>query len=129
MKNEQPENREISLYGQGKVTSKCLALNIVKLKQSFPKLPDGWYVVFEEMLDGEGFTDERLNDAVRNLIKTCIYPEPTIANIIGYDKKIKRYTHNDILETTKDYSVQQRGIFWDSLEKHGKFWIKKGELK
>lgn len=124
------ENKqEISLYGQGKVSTKVLANCFIDLKKTFPKLPDGWYDILEKMLDEEKFTDKRLIDATNNLIKTCIYPEPTIANILGYDKKQKLYSYEDILEITKDYSAYQRGLFWDSLEKYGNFWIKKGELK
>jgi len=124
------ENKqEISLYGQGKVSTKVLANCFIDLKKTFPKLPDGWYDILEKMLDEEKFTDKRLIDATNNLIKTCIYPEPTIANILGYDKKQKLYSYEDILEITKDYSAYQRGLFWDNLEKYGNFWIKKGELK
>ena len=124
------ENKqEISLYGEGKVSTKVLANCFIDLKKTFPKLPDGWYDILEKMLDEEKFTDKRFIDATKNLIKTCIYPEPTIANILGFDKKQKLYSYDDILEITKDYSAYQRGLFWDSLEKQGEFWIKKGEIK
>jgi len=48
--------------------------------------------VFMDML--EGFTDDRLRDAVRNVISTCVYPQPTIAQFISFDKRIKVYTYS-----------------------------------
>ena len=108
-----PENKaEISLYGEGKVSPECLALNIVRLKDSFPKLENGWYRQLQHFLETERFTDNRFNDAVENLIKTCVYPEPTIATVLGWDKKIKTYTWNELGEISKDYSPEARGIFW-----------------
>lgn len=66
------------------------------------------------MLDEEKFTDKKLTDAVRNLIKTCQYPEPTIANILGYDKRIKIYTWHELAQMSNDYSPDQRRIFWEN---------------
>jgi len=110
---ENKENKgEVSLYGEGKVSSKCLADNVIKLKKAFPKLPNGFYDILEQMLDEERFTDSRFTDAVNNLIKTCAYPEPTIANILGFDKKKKLYTWHELAEISKDYSPQQRSNFW-----------------
>ena len=108
-----PENREVSLYGEGKVSPECLALNIVKLKDAFPKLENGWYRQLQRFLETERFTDNRFNDAVENLIKTCLYPEPTIATVLGWDKKIKSYTWNELGEISKDYSPDARKKFWE----------------
>ena len=119
---------EVSVYGKGKVTSNCLALGIVKLKRAFPKLNEGWYLILEEMLDEERFTDQRLNDAINNLIKTCAYPEPTIANILSYDKKAKFWTYDEALAYSNDFSVERRKKFWDSMElvdKNKKLWVMK----
>jgi hypothetical protein len=51
-----PKDRaEVSLYGDGKVTPECLALNIVRLKDSFPKLENGWYRQLQRFLEAERF--------------------------------------------------------------------------
>src|SRR3990167_8002523 len=110
--------KEVSRYGYGEVSTEILAKCFILIKKSFPKLPDGWYDVLEKMLDVEKFTDQRLTDATMNLIKTCQYPEPTIANIINYDKTKKIYTADDILQITKDFSVDMRRSYvaqfdWD----------------
>lgn len=93
---EQSDN-SISKYGVGKVSAEAFAHGAAKIKKAFPKLPIGWYQILEEALDEERFTDERFRDAVWNLIKTCPYPEPTIANVLGYDKKIKIYTYQELM--------------------------------
>lgn len=64
------------------------------------------------MLDEEKFTDKKLTDAVKNLIKTCQYPEPTIANILGYDKRIKAYTWDELAIISNNYSPGMRERFW-----------------
>ena len=103
------ENRtEVSVYGEGKVTSRCFAECIIKIKKAFPKLPKGWYDILQDMIDIDNFTDSRLIDATTNLISTCQYPEPTIANILGYDKKKKKYSYDEMLNVTKDFSPEQR---------------------
>lgn len=108
-----PEDKaEVSLYGDGKVSPECLALNIVRLKDSFPKLENGWYRQLQRFIEAERFTDKRFDDAVDNLIKTCVYPEPTIASLLGYDKKAKLYTWFELGNISKDYSPEARGIFW-----------------
>lgn len=112
---EQQKN-EVSIYGQGKVTANCLAHNIVKLKRAFPKLGEGWYLMLEEMIDEENFTDRRFDDAVKNLIKTCLYPEPTIANVLSFDRLSKLWTYDEALAYSNDFSTERRRKFWDGLE-------------
>jgi hypothetical protein len=119
---------EISLYGEGKVSASGFALNIVKLKRAFPKLPDGWYTILEEMLDEEKFTDQRLTDAVNHLIKTSIYPEPTIANLLTFDRKAKIWTYEEALAFSNDFSTERRRKFWEGLEVYDqekKLWREK----
>lgn len=87
---------------------------------AFPKLPGGWYSILEEMLDDEQFSNDRLNDAVKNLIKVCQYPEPTVANLLSYDKKIKLYTYENLLSMSNELSVEGRKKFWDKYEIHDK---------
>lgn len=45
-----------------------------------------------------GFSDQRLTDAVNNVIDTCIYPTPTVANFISFDKRVKTYKYPEICE-------------------------------
>lgn len=65
-----------------------------KLKMAFPQLPSGFYDVLMDRIKENGFTDKRLKDAINNLIDNFVYPTPSIANIIGFDKKVKLITYN-----------------------------------
>ena len=59
-----------------------------ELKSAFPKLSVEWYEILKKRLIEKGFTKQRFFDAVNYTIDNCIYPEPTIAQILSYDKKI-----------------------------------------
>lgn len=85
-------SNEISIY-RGELTDKCLVDCIIKVKKAFPALPLGFYDILTDRLKANHFTDERLRDAVNNVIDTCIYPTPTIANVTSFDKRIKLYTY------------------------------------
>jgi len=80
-----------------------LADCIIEVKKAFPRLPVGWYDVLERMLDEEKFSDKRLIDATKSLIKNCVYPEPTIANIISFDRTVTVYTIGELREKYKDH--------------------------
>jgi len=86
-------NNELSVY-KDKLTTKGVITNVAKIKKSFPGLPIGFYQVFDERLKANNFTDERLTDAVNHVIDTCVYPQPTIAQFISFDKRIKVYTYS-----------------------------------
>jgi len=75
----------------------------VKVKKAFPELPSDFFEIFQEMIKLEGFTDERLLDAVDNVIKTCVYPKPTIAQFLSWDMKIKVLTYEDMLKKTNEF--------------------------
>jgi hypothetical protein len=83
---------EISLY-EGELTAPCLVNCIADIKKAFPSLPVGFYDILTDRLADNGFSDNRLKDAVRNVIDTCIYPTPTIAQFISFDKRVKIYTY------------------------------------
>jgi len=92
---------EISLY-KGILTLQTIVQCSVKVKKAFPDLPAEFFEVFQEMIKSEAFTDERLMDAVDNVIKTCIYPKPTIAQFISFDKRIKVHKYPEIVKMVED---------------------------
>jgi hypothetical protein len=57
-----------------------------KIKNSFPSLSAGFYDILCDRLKANNFTDEKLQNAVNHVIDTCIYPIPTIANFISFNK-------------------------------------------
>jgi|WetSurMetagenome_2_1015567.scaffolds.fasta_scaffold00157_9 hypothetical protein len=92
---------EISLY-KGSLSLQNIVQCSVRVKKAFPDLPAEFFEIFQEMIKSEGFTDERLIDAVDNVIKTCVYPKPTIAQFISWDKKIKVHKYPEIIEMLND---------------------------
>lgn len=90
------DNRQISVYEKGEVSAEAFAQGCQKIRSAFPDLPNEWYQILNEAIDEESFTDEKFRNAVWNLIKTCVYKKPTIADLLGYDKTIKIYTYNEL---------------------------------
>lgn len=80
------------------MTPESFADGVVLIKKAFPELPQGWYEVLDTMLDEEKFSDIKFKHAINNLIKTCPYPKPAIANIIGFDKKAKIYHYQELMK-------------------------------
>lgn len=94
---------------------------MARLRKAFPQLPAGFFEILLDRVEGTGFTDKRLTDAVNNLIDNFNYPNPTIANIIGFDKRVKLLTYSQLCDiengcpgSFKDYCrVRRNGkIFW-----------------
>ena len=94
---ETDNDSSISLY-QGQLTPQCVVSASIKLKNTFPALPTGFYDVLNDRIKEKGFSDQRLMDAINHVIDTCVYPTPTIANIISFDKRIKLYTYDEVLK-------------------------------
>jgi hypothetical protein len=97
----QSTSNEISTY-KGELTTECIIRNTSAIRKSFPNLPIDFFDVFTDRVKANGFTDERLNDAVGHVIDTCIYPTPTIAQFISWDKKIKVFTYEEMLKKWDD---------------------------
>lgn len=98
----------LSVYS-GELTLKTVIEQNMKIKQAFPNLPNDWYEIFQNRITENGFTDQRLIDAVKYVIDNCQYPNPTIAQFIQFDKKIPVKTHKQLLEMlNEDRSVFSR---------------------
>jgi len=95
------QKTEVSLY-KGELTTPVVIQSIARIKKSFPSLPVGFYEIFSERLKANGFNDERLQDATANVIDTCVYPTPTIAQFISFDKKVKVYKYPEIIKMVED---------------------------
>jgi hypothetical protein len=82
------------------LTAQCIVKQVKKIKAAFPALPSGFYDILTDRLKELGFSDQRLIDAVNNLIDTCVYPTPTIANVISWDKRVKLYSYSQMCDMT-----------------------------
>ena len=92
-----PES-EISIYKGDVISDENIIRYSVKVRHAFPALPPEYYGVLLDMAKEEGFTDERFRDAVHYVIKTCIYPTPTIAQFISFDKRIQTLNYDKYLK-------------------------------
>lgn len=97
----QGDSYEMSIYS-GELTEKCIAECTMTIKHAFPSTETGFFKVFVPMLKECGFNDEKLLNSVKNVIKTCEYPTPTIAKFLNYDKKINLYTYTDMLKKASE---------------------------
>jgi hypothetical protein len=100
--NLELSQNEISIY-KGDLTDKILVESVVKVKKAFPSLPVDFYDIFTDRIRDNGFNDSRLKDAVNFVIDNCIYPTPTIAQFIGFDKRIKLHSYTDYLKLVHQY--------------------------
>lgn len=82
------------------------------IKKSFPSLPIGFYDVFTDRLKENGFSDDRLTDAVAHVIDNCRYPQPSIADFISFDKKYKVYTYGQMLKMSDELG----SVIWNSYK-------------
>jgi hypothetical protein len=89
------DGHELSIY-KGELTQKELARNVARVKAAFPSLPPEFYQLLIDRLKEKGFSDDRLSDAVNNVIDHCQYPTPTLANFLSWDKRVKILTYQEL---------------------------------
>lgn len=87
-------NNEVSLY-QGSLSDVGIAKSMRKLQSAFPKQSKEFFNVLAERLIANGFTDERLADAVNNLIDNFQYKELNISDIVRFDKRMRLYSYKE----------------------------------
>ena len=102
------ERREdsVSIY-KGELTTKNIINRTKDIKAAFPQLPPEFFDILAKRVKANKFSDARLNDAVGNLIDTCRYPLPTIADVISFDKRVKLYTYSELTaKVNQGYSMK-----------------------
>lgn len=87
---------EISIYHGETVTNDCLIMQIGRLKTVFPTTKPEFFAILSERVIANGFTEERLKDAVNKLIDNFRYKDLNIADIVGFDKRQKLYTWQEV---------------------------------
>jgi len=105
----------VSIY-KDKLTKVGVVEQIKKVKLAFPSLPQGFYDILTERAAKNKFTDNQLRDSVNYVIDNCIYPTPTIANFMSYDKKIKFYNYSQILKLNSDVNVSNIFEFYKPVK-------------
>lgn len=104
----------ISLY-TGILTDKGVLTSLKKLQVAFPKQSKEFFNILTERLAANGFTDERLRDAVNNVIDNFQYKELNISDVVKFDKRVKLYSYDEISDRTSEFQIvaHNRGhLFW-----------------
>lgn len=101
---------ELSIYS-GELTAEGLAKAVGRLSKAFPGLTEGFHDVFADRIKEIGFSNDRLMDAVNHVIDNCQYPQPTIAQFIGFDKRVKMYDYQQIVNMNSDDGEYPRKVF------------------
>ena len=91
----------LSLY-EGGLDDIVITENIAKIKATFPQLPIQFYSILVDRIRDKGFSNQQLTDSVNNVIDNCIYPQPTIANFLSHDRKIRLFTYQEMLKKIHD---------------------------
>ena len=107
----QIQDGEVSIY-EGALNTDCVIYNIARVKKAFPSLPLDFFDVFTDRINESGFNDDRLRDAVNHVIDTCVYPTPTIAQFISFDKKYKVFTYDEMLKKCDELGAE----IWKSYQ-------------
>lgn len=101
---------EISVYKDA-LTTKGIVSQVVRIKQAFPQLELGFYDILTDMVKQDKFTDNRLKDAVDHVIRTCVYPQPTIAQFLSFDKKVKVYPYQECINIAMEVNCKITDLF------------------
>ena len=117
----------LSLYSDTCATPDEIAKSIKRLRAAFPKMGNGFFDVLYERLVKNGFTGQRLEDAVNHVIDGFQYKELNVADVVSFDKRAKLHTYNQMCnEIANGQSVMDD---FQRLEVDGKnYWARKVDL-
>jgi hypothetical protein len=89
---------EISIY-KGELTKQALVEQTKRVLKMFPKFPQPMLEELKNAFADNGFSDERMKDAVNHVRDTYEGWDklPNIANFIQFDKKIKVLTYDELV--------------------------------
>lgn len=99
---------ELSLYVAGRPSESVLNKAIERLKVAFPYQNIQFFDLLRERVVVHKFCDERLRDAIDDVIDNYNYKTLTIANIIGYNKTIPIYTLKQKVNIVNSFSMERR---------------------
>ena len=113
---------EISLYEGGDQPDIGFIENEMKrLKFAFSQLSREYFIILNERIVDKKMTKEQVHDAISRVIDTCVYPVPGMAEILSYDRRVKLYTHKQVLaKINEGYTF----VNFEKVELDGKiYWI------
>jgi hypothetical protein len=111
------DNGEISVYIEGGLTLDNVVKQTEKILVAFPKLEKQMINLLRERFKANGFTDQRMNDAINFVIDNYSGFDklPAIGDFVKFDKKVKTYSYNELREKHKD--AYYMGATYDPIAK------------
>lgn len=79
---------------------------VAQIKKAFPSLPITFFDTFDDRIRANNFSNQRLMDAVAYVIDNCVYPQPTIAHFISFDRKVKAYSYDEICNLITNHEAK-----------------------
>jgi hypothetical protein len=83
-----------------------------RISKAFPALKGDFIDILQKRVKELGFGNQRITDCINHVIDTCPYPNPSIANFVSFDKRIKLHTYNDMCDMVSDYGKS----IWDDYK-------------
>ncbi|MDR2858938.1 MAG: hypothetical protein LBV64_00900 [Mediterranea sp.] len=126
-KKKMGDNFELSLYSDKQVEPNSIAVQMARLKASFPKMGELFFDILAERIVSNGFTEKRLKDAVNQVIDSFQYKELNISDIIKFDRRIKLYTYSQVCKMWTSGSATNDEFEIRKIEEVN-YWIRKVDL-
>ena len=119
-------NGEVSIYTDALVTDETIAEQFAILHSVYPDLHAGFFSVLFDAVKEQGFTEQRLKQAVKHVISTVEYPSFTPAKILGFDMKYKLYSHSEMLNEINDFRATAKDFA--KVKRNGRvYWVKQSD--
>jgi hypothetical protein len=89
--------RSLSLYNDAPAGEADWAVQALRITSVFPEAGGNapFMAELSKAVVRKKMTARQLSDAVDNLIETCKYPRFSIAEVVGYDKKVRLYDYDE----------------------------------
>lgn len=117
----------LSLYSDTCATPDNIAKAIRRLRSAFPKMGNEFFDILYERLVKNGFTEQRLEDAVNQVIDNFQYRELNVADVVSFDKRAKLFSYNQMCNEIANGQVVMDEF--QRLEVDGKnYWARKVDL-
>ena len=88
----------ISTYADNIATDKQIGLAMKMLETTFSANKAEFWPILASRIKANNFTSKRLDDAVSFLLDNKIYPSLTVADVIKFDKEVKLFKYNEMIE-------------------------------
>lgn len=118
-------NGELRLVNRTKISERTIMLCINRLSEAFPNIRTNFVSLLVDRAQDNGMNDEQLLESVNEVIDTCHYPTPTIADFIGKNKNRKLYTYAQLIEMANKDGAEVWEKF-ETIKLVGKtYWVEK----